>query len=40
VDILLLQSNNYPKLRQIFQIVRTGDEQQVMLQPGGTTASN
>jgi hypothetical protein len=40
VDIMLLPSNNYATLRKIFQIVRTGDEQQVILQPGGTTASN
>ncbi|HEX4784731.1 MAG TPA: DUF3857 domain-containing protein [Candidatus Sulfotelmatobacter sp.] len=40
VDVMLLPSNNYPNLRKIFQIVRTDDEQQVILQPGGTTASN
>ena len=39
VDILLLPVTDYPKLRQIFQIVRTVDEQQVILLPGGTTAS-
>jgi len=40
VDVMLLPSNNYANLRKIFQIVRTDDEQQVILQPGGTTASN
>jgi len=40
VDLLLLPVENYPALRQIFQVVRTGDEQQVILQPGGSTASN
>jgi hypothetical protein len=40
VDVMLLPSANYPNLRKIFQLVRTGDEQQVILQPGGTTASN
>jgi Domain of Unknown Function with PDB structure (DUF3857) len=40
VDILLLPQNNYANLRKIFQIVRTGDEQQVVLLPGGSTASN
>jgi hypothetical protein len=39
VDVLLLPVENYPTLRQVFQIVRTGDEQQVILLPGGTTAS-
>jgi hypothetical protein len=40
VDVLLLPPTSYPSLRKIFQIVRSGDEQQVILQPGGTTASN
>lgn len=40
VDVMLLPVENYATLRKIFQIVRSGDEQQVILQPGGTTASN
>lgn len=40
VDILLLPQKNYVNLRQIFQIVRTDDEEQVVLLPGGSTASN
>ena len=40
VDLVLVPVVNYPALRQIFQIVRTGDEEQVILQPGGSTASN
>ena len=40
VDVLLLPTKNYATLRKIFQVVRTGDEEQVILQPGGTTASN
>lgn len=40
VDITLLPQQNYGTLRQIFQVVRTADEQQVILQPGATTASN
>ncbi|MFZ0732578.1 MAG: cyclic lactone autoinducer peptide [Candidatus Sulfotelmatobacter sp.] len=40
VDLLLLPKENYPNLRKIFQIVRSSDEQQVMLQPGAATASN
>jgi hypothetical protein len=40
VDVVLVPVANYGALRQIFQIVRTGDEEQVILQPGGSTASN
>jgi Domain of Unknown Function with PDB structure (DUF3857) len=40
VDVLLLPTKNYANLRKIFQVVRTGDEEQIILQPGGTTASN
>jgi transglutaminase-like putative cysteine protease len=40
VDIMLLPAANYGALRKIFQIVRTGDELQVILQPGATTAAN
>jgi hypothetical protein len=40
VDLLLLDKKFYPTLRTFFQLVRTGDEQQVVLQPGGATASN
>lgn len=40
VDFIVLPTSNYPNLRKIFQIVRTGDEQQVILQPIGTSASN
>jgi hypothetical protein len=40
VDITLLPVENYATLRRIFQIVRTGDELQVILQPGATNASN
>ncbi len=34
VDLLMLEKKNYPTLRAIFQAVKTGDEQQVVLQPG------
>jgi hypothetical protein len=34
VDILMLEQKYYPALRNFFQVVRTGDEQQVILQPG------
>jgi Domain of Unknown Function with PDB structure (DUF3857) len=40
VDVILVPVANYSALRTIFQIVRTGDEEQVILQPGGSTASN
>ncbi|MGH9515327.1 MAG: DUF3857 domain-containing protein [Terriglobales bacterium] len=40
VDLLLLESKYYPALRNFFQLVRTGDEEQVVLQPIGARASN
>lgn len=40
VDILLLPVENYPNLRKIFQIVRTDDEQQIVLLPGGSVAGS
>jgi hypothetical protein len=40
VDLLLLEAKYYPALRNFFQVVRSGDEEQVVLQPIGTSASN
>jgi hypothetical protein len=40
VDIVLLEQKYYAPLRNFFQVVRTADEQQVILQPGGASASN
>jgi len=40
VDVMVLPQKNYVTLRNIFQIVRTGDELQVILQPIGTSAKN
>lgn len=40
VDLLLLEQKYYPALRNFFQVVRSGDEEQVVLQPIGATASN
>lgn len=40
VDIVLVPVKDYANLRQIFHIVRTGDEGQVILQPGASTAIN
>jgi len=39
VDLVLLESKYYPALRNFFQLVRTGDEEQVILQPIGARAS-
>jgi Domain of Unknown Function with PDB structure (DUF3857) len=35
-DIISLEQKYYPALRSFYQTVRTGDEQQVVLQPAGT----
>ncbi len=40
VDILLLEQKYYEPLRNFFQAVRTGDEEQFVLQPGSTAAKN
>ena len=40
VDLLILPQKYYPALRAFFQKVRTGDEEQIILQPGSTSASN
>jgi hypothetical protein len=40
VNILLLEAKYYPTLRDFFETVRTGDEAQVVLQPGVANASN
>ena len=40
VNVILLAADKYSTLRRIFQIVRTGDEEQVMLQPGSVSAGN
>ena len=39
-DILLLETKYYGSLRNFFQVVRTGDEQQVLLEPAPASASN
>ena len=38
-DLLMIPQNAYPVLRSFFQIVRSQDEQQIVLQPGGASAS-
>jgi hypothetical protein len=40
VELMLLPAENYATLRKVFQMVRTGDEQQIILQPGSASASN
>lgn len=40
VDIVILESKYYPALRNFFQVVKTGDEEQVLLQPSAASASN
>ena len=40
VDVLLLDAKYYTALRNFFQAVRTGDEEQIVLQPTGASAAN
>jgi len=40
VDIMIMEAQYYPALRDFFQVVRTADEQQVMLQPSSASARN
>ncbi|HEV2398852.1 MAG TPA: DUF3857 domain-containing protein [Candidatus Sulfotelmatobacter sp.] len=40
MDVILLPVDMYANLRKIFQIIRTGDEQQVVLEPGATKAAS
>jgi hypothetical protein len=38
-DLVMVPKDLYPSLRGFFQIVRTQDDQQIVVQPGGTAAS-
>ncbi len=40
VDLINLEQKYYLTLRAIYQTVRTGDEQQIVLRPGGSAAGN
>ena len=40
IGVLLMDAKYYSALRDFYQTVRTGDEQQIVLQPGTATASN
>jgi len=37
---MMVPKENYAALRAFFQMVRTGDEEQVVLQPGSSSAGN
>lgn len=39
-DLMIIGQNMYPVLRNFYQVVRTQDDQQLILQPAGTSASN
>jgi len=39
-DLLMLEAKSYPALRSFYQSVKTGDDQQIVLQPGTSAASN
>jgi hypothetical protein len=39
-NVLLLEQKYYPALRNFFQVVRNGDEEQILLQPDATSANN
>ncbi|HET8922857.1 MAG TPA: DUF3857 domain-containing protein [Candidatus Acidoferrum sp.] len=39
-DLISLEQKYYPALRNFYQTVRTGDEQQIVLQPGGISGRN
>lgn len=38
-DLILVSKDTYPVLRRFFEVVRTQDEQQIVLQPGAAAAS-
>ncbi len=40
VDIFSLETKYYPALRSFFEGVKTGDDEQIVLQPGAASASN
>jgi len=40
VDFMLLEAKYYPALRSFYELVRTGDEEQIVLQPATASASN
>jgi len=40
IDLFMVPKETYPVLRNFYQAVRTGDEEQIVLQPSGTAARN
>jgi Domain of Unknown Function with PDB structure (DUF3857) len=40
MDFMIMDPKYYPAIRKFFEFVRTGDEEQVVLQPGTATANN
>jgi transglutaminase-like putative cysteine protease len=40
VELLLLEAKYYPALRKFYEVIRTGDEQQILLQPSVSAAAN
>jgi hypothetical protein len=40
IDVLLLDTKYYPALRDFFQQVKASDEEQIVLQPGATSANS
>jgi hypothetical protein len=40
INVLVLETKYYGALRKFFQTVKTSDEQQIVVQPGGISASN
>jgi hypothetical protein len=40
IDFMILEQKYYTALRNFFQTVRTGDDEQILLQPGTASASN
>jgi PHD/YefM family antitoxin component YafN of YafNO toxin-antitoxin module len=39
-DLYILPQSTYPALRAFYQTVRSGDDQQIVLQPGSVAASH
>jgi hypothetical protein len=39
-DLYMVPADKYGALRNFFQVVRSGDEQQIVLQPGTAAASH
>lgn len=40
LDLLMVEAKHYAALRQFFELIRTGDGEQIVLQPGAIHAGN